>query len=85
MWLEHKERVMIPTYSCYSLDSDKAWTFELLTRWYLCRDVRLTLVHQSLVQRNLARTEEDDQQDLQLSYQQISPLDHVGINLVDLL
>jgi hypothetical protein len=47
--------------------------------------VRLTLVHQSLVQRNLARTEEDDQQDLQLSYQQISPLDHVGINLVDLL
>lgn len=40
------------------------------------RDVRLTMVHQNLVQRSLARTEEDDLQDLQLSYQQISPLDH---------
>ena len=41
--------------------------------------MRLTLVHQNQVQRSLARTEADDLQDLQISYQDISPLDQVHL------
>ncbi|XP_023349681.1 phosphatidylinositol 4-phosphate 3-kinase C2 domain-containing subunit beta [Eurytemora carolleeae] len=39
------------------------------------RDVKLTLVHKDLVDRGLARSEEDDIEDSELSYDQISPLD----------
>ena len=43
------------------------------------RDVKLTLVHKDLVDRGLSRSEEDDIEDSELSYDQISPLDKVLI------
>ena len=41
--------------------------------------MKLTLVHKDLVDRGLARSEEDDIEDSELSYDQISPLDKVRV------
>ena len=47
------------------------------------RDVKLTLVHKDLVDRGLARSEEDDIEDSELSYDQISPLDKVRVKVLN--
>ena len=41
--------------------------------------MKLTLVHKDLVDRGLTRSEEDDIEDSELSYDQISPLDKVRV------